>query len=58
VAAEPEQATRLAALQRRRDLQTIGEVLAGSFPEVRARLGERWSEFVEHGAGARSRPTV
>lgn len=45
----PEQATRLGALQRRRDLQTIGEVLAGSFPEVRARLGERWNELVEHG---------
>ena len=46
----PEQATRLAALQRRRDLQTIGEVLAGTFPEVHARLGERWNQLVEHGA--------
>jgi hypothetical protein len=46
----PEQAARLTALQRRRDLQTIGETLAGTFPEVRARLGERWNQLVEHGA--------
>ena len=46
----PEQATRLGALQRRRDLQTIGETLAASFPQARTRLGERWSEFVDHGA--------
>ena len=44
-----EQATRLAALQRRRDLHAIGEALAGGFPQARARLGERWNEFVEHG---------
>lgn len=46
----PEQAARLAALQRSRDLQRIGEALAGAFPDAKARLGERWSHFVEHGA--------
>ena len=46
----PEQAARLGALRKRRDLQRIGESLAGAFPEVRARLGERWDAFVEHGA--------
>ena len=45
----PEQAVRLSALQRRRDLQTVGDALAASFPDVRARLGQRWGEFVEHG---------
>jgi hypothetical protein len=45
----PEQATRLGALQRRRDLERIGASLATAFPEVRGRLGERWDEFVEHG---------
>ena len=46
----PEQAARLAALQRRRDLQRMGESLAIVFPEVRGRLGERWNEVVDHGA--------
>ena len=46
----PEQAARLVALQRSRDLRRIGESLAGVFPEVRARLGERWNELVDHGA--------
>src|SRR5829696_1782559 len=46
----PEQAARLGALRKRRDLQRIGESLTGAFPEVRARLGERWDAFVEHGA--------
>jgi hypothetical protein len=46
----PEQATRLGALQRRRDLERIGRSLTGAFPEARERLGERWDEFVEHGA--------
>src|SRR5262245_31787399 len=46
----PEQSTRLVALQRRRDLQRIGDSLAATFPEVRARVGERWNEFVDHGA--------
>ncbi|MEO8310253.1 MAG: hypothetical protein ABI520_03690 [Caldimonas sp.] len=46
----PEQVARLVALQRGRDLQLIGEALAVAFPEVRGRLGERWSEVVEHGA--------
>lgn len=45
-----EQVTRLAALQRSRDLQRIGASLATVFPEVRARFGERWTEFVDHGA--------
>jgi hypothetical protein len=45
-----EQATRLAALQRRRDLQRVAESLADAFPEARGRLGARWAEFVEHGA--------
>lgn len=45
-----EQATRLVAVQRRRDLQRIGESLADAFPDARARLGERWHEFIEHGA--------
>lgn len=44
-----EQATRLAALQRKRDLSRLGEVLAGAFPEAQARLGERWNSFVEQG---------
>src|SRR5882672_12649261 len=46
----PEQATRLVALQRSRDLRRIGESLASTFPEVRGRLGERWNELVDHGA--------
>jgi len=46
----PEQVVRLVALQRRRDLQLVGESLAGVFPEVHGRLGERWSEVLEHGA--------
>lgn len=45
-----EQAARLVALQRRRDLQRIGESLATAFPEASVRLGARWSEFVEHAA--------
>lgn len=45
----PEQVTRLVALQRRRDLQLIGDSLAGVFPEVHGRLGERWTEVIEHG---------
>lgn len=45
----PEQAARLVALQRRRDLARIGETLAAAFPEARGRLGERWDELVEHG---------
>jgi hypothetical protein len=45
-----EQAARLAALQRGRDLQRIGDTLAEAFPAARAKLGERWGEFVEHGA--------
>lgn len=46
----PEQATQLTALQRRRDLLRVGESLSSAFPEARGRLGERWNEFVEHGA--------
>ena len=46
----PEQATRLGALQRRRDLERIGRSLTGAFPAARERLGERWDEFIEHGA--------
>ena len=45
-----EQAARLVALQRGRDLRRLGEALAEAFPEARARLGERWGEFVEFGA--------
>lgn len=45
-----EQVTRLVALQRRRDVQVIGESLASVFPEVRGRLDERWNEVIEHGA--------
>ena len=45
----PEQVVRLAGLQRRRDLQAIGDSLGGAFPEARTRLGERWNEVVEHG---------
>ena len=45
-----EQATRLVAVQRRRDLQRIGESLADAFPDARGRLGERWQAFIEHGA--------
>ena len=46
----PEQAARLVALQRSRDLRRIGEALGGVFEGARARLGERWSAFVEQGA--------
>jgi hypothetical protein len=46
----PEQAAGLVALQRRRDLELVGDALASAFPEVRGRLGERWDAFVEHGA--------
>ena len=46
----PEQAARLAALRRERDLRRIGESLAATFPEAHGRLGERWHEFVDHGA--------
>jgi len=46
----PEQAARLVALQRGRDLRRIGEELAGAFEGARARLGERWGAFVEQGA--------
>jgi hypothetical protein len=46
----PEQAARLSALQRSRDLQRIGDTLAVAFAEPRSRLGERWNEFVEYGA--------
>jgi hypothetical protein len=46
----PEQATRLVALQRGRDLQRIGDTLAAAFPAARGRLGDRWGELVEHGA--------
>lgn len=46
----PEQAAQLTALQRRRDLQRVGESLSSAFPEAARRLGERWNEFVEHGA--------
>jgi hypothetical protein len=45
-----EQAAQLGALQRRRDLQRMGATLAAAFPEASVRLGERWAEFVEHGA--------
>lgn len=45
-----EQATRLAALQRRRDQARIAAVMATAFPEVHGRLGERWDEFIAHGA--------
>jgi hypothetical protein len=45
-----EQAAGLVALQRRRDLQRIGESLAGAFPQASARLGERWPAFIEHAA--------
>jgi hypothetical protein len=46
----PEQAARLASLQRSRDLQRIGDALADAFPAARGRLGERWNQLVEHGA--------
>ncbi len=46
----PEQAARLSALQRGRDLRRIGDALAITFAEARGRLGERWNEFVEYGA--------
>jgi hypothetical protein len=45
-----EQTARLGALQRRRDLQHIGDTLAEALPDARTRLGDRWSEFIEHGA--------
>ena len=45
-----EQAARLGALRRRRDLLEISETLATALPEARARLGERWNDFIEHGA--------
>ena len=45
-----EQAARLTALQRRRDLQRVSEALTEAFPEVPPRLGDRWPAFVEHGA--------
>ncbi|MDQ2764418.1 MAG: hypothetical protein M3Y22_13360, partial [Pseudomonadota bacterium] len=44
-----EQAARLVALQRRRDLRRVGEALAEAFPAAPKRLGERWGEFIEHG---------
>lgn len=47
----PEQAARLTSLQRGRDLRRIGEALAAGFPEVHGRLGGRWHEVVELGAG-------
>ena len=44
-----EQAARLIALQRRRDLQRVGAALADVFPDAAKRAGERWAEFIEHG---------
>ena len=46
----PVQAARLVALQRSRDLRRIGDALTIAFPDARGRLGDRWNEFVEHGA--------
>jgi hypothetical protein len=46
----PPQVARLVALQRSRDLQRIGDALAGAFPGVRGRLAERWDEFIIRGA--------
>jgi hypothetical protein len=45
-----EQVARLVMLQKQRDLQRIGDALAGAFPDASTRLGERWPEFIEHGA--------
>jgi hypothetical protein len=45
-----EQAARLVKLQRSRDLQRLNEALANCFPEACTRLGERWPQFIEHGA--------
>jgi len=45
-----EQAARLVALQRSRDLQRLGAALDSTFPELRGRLGARWNDFIEHGA--------
>jgi len=44
-----DQAARLTALQRRRDLQRMGAALAEAFPEAAKRAGDRWPEFIEHG---------
>lgn len=44
-----DQASRLTALYRQRDLARIGAALTAAFPDARARLGERWDEFVAHG---------
>ena len=46
----PVQAARLVALQRSRDLRRIGDALTIAFPDARGRLGDRWNEFIEHGA--------
>ena len=45
-----EQAARLTALQRSRDLQRVSAALAEAFPQAAQRAGERWAEFIEHGA--------
>lgn len=45
-----EQATRLTALARSRDLALTADVLAAAFPEAKTRLGDRWAEFIAHGA--------
>lgn len=39
----------LEGLKFRRDLQRLGEVLAEAFPELPARLGERYPRLIEHG---------
>lgn len=45
-----EQTHRLTALQRQRDLQRLAAVLAAALPDAQARLGQRFDEFVAHGA--------
>ncbi len=45
-----EQVAALTALQLRRDLQELGDTLAGSFPAVRGRVGPRWGDLIELGA--------
>jgi hypothetical protein len=45
-----EQAARLVTLQRRRDLQRIGQALASAFPQANTKLAERWPAFIEHAA--------
>lgn len=45
-----EQTAALVALQRRRDLRELGDVLAEAFPSVPQRVGARYGELIELGA--------